>query len=176
MIPRVLRALLCALALPATANALAAAPVVNWPAGWQPEEVTVDAHAAASSLSRQRAVKYDATGTPVMVMELTMTEVAPDHVVNVQGVLLEMRKRVQKDFSAGGYQSVCNRIHPSKLAQLTAFETTCTVTRNGEHVLSQTLVTAVDARRAFVFSYAGQAAEFSLNQAQILATRNSLQL
>ncbi len=92
-----------------------------------------------------------------MVMELTMSRVQAGHQVNLRSVLLEMRKSVQKDFFQGGYQSVCNRIHSATLSRLPALETTCTITQNGRHVLSQTLVAAVDADKAYVFSYAGQA-------------------
>lgn len=82
--------------LSAVSYARADAPVVTWPSGWEVETVPQDA--AHSAVSRQRAVKNDEGGTPVMVMELTMTQVESGHQVNLQGVLLEMRKSVQKDF------------------------------------------------------------------------------
>ena len=150
------------------------APVMTWPAGWQVEEVAQDD--ATSRVSRQRAVKNDSGGTPVMVMELTMTQVESGHQVNLEGVLLEMRKSVQKDFFQGGYQSVCNRIHPTTLSRLSALETTCTITQNGRHVLSQTLVAAVDADKAYVLSYAGQAEAYKASQEEIEAARNGLKL
>lgn len=155
------------------AGAHAEAPVITWPAGWQVEEIEGD---AASNVSRQRAVKNDQGGTPVMVMELTMTQVESSHQVNLEGVLLEMRKSVQKDFFQGGYQSVCNRIHPTTLSRLSALETTCTITQNGRHVLSQTLVAAVDADKAYVLSYAGQAEAYKASQEEIEAARNALKL
>ena len=156
----------------------AADPVITWPGGWEVEVLPQDGATAeaASRVSRQRAVKNDQGGTPVMVMELTMTQVESGHQVNLQGVLLEMRKSVQKDFAAGGYQSVCNKIHSSTLSRLSALETTCTITQNGRHVLSQTLVAALDADKAYVLSYAGQAEAYAASQDEILATRNSLKL
>ncbi|BCT33785.1 hypothetical protein PproGo58_32800 [Pseudomonas protegens] len=105
-----------------------------------------------------------------------MTQVERGHVVNLQGVLLEMRKSVQKDFARSGYQSVCNKIHAAQLSRLDALETTCTITQNGRHVLSQTLVAALDEDKAYVLSYAGQAAAYADSQDQILAVRNSLKL
>ncbi|VVQ20754.1 hypothetical protein PS938_04944 [Pseudomonas fluorescens] len=111
-----------------------------------------------------------------MVMELTMSPVQSDHRVNLEGVLLEMRKSVQKDFFQGGYQSVCTRIHSTTLSRLAALETTCTITQNGRHVLSQTLVAAVDADKAYVLSYAGQAEAYKASQGEIDAARNSLKL
>ncbi len=147
-------------------------PVVTWPEGWQVEVVPE----SASGVSRQRAVKNDQNGSPLMVMELTMSPVQSDHQVNLEGVLLEMRKSVQKDFFQGGYQSVCTRIHATTLSRLAALETTCTVTQNGRHVLSQTLVAAVDADKAYVLSYAGQAEAYKASQDEIDAARNSLKL
>lgn len=152
--------------------ARADAPVVTWPEGWQVEVVPE----SASGVSRQRAVKNDQNGSPLMVMELTMSPVQSDHQVNLEGVLLEMRKSVQKDFFQGGYQSVCTRIHATTLSRLAALETTCTVTQNGRHVLSQTLVAAVDADKAYVLSYAGQAEAYKASQDEIDAARNSLKL
>jgi hypothetical protein len=154
--------------------AQADAPIVSWPQGWEIEAVPQDD--ARPQVSRQRAVKHDQGGTPVMVMELTTTPVDSGHQVNLQGVLLEMRKSVQKDFFQGGYQSVCNKIHPATLSRLTALETTCTITQNGRHVLSQTLVAAVDADKAYVFSYAGQAEAYKASEDEIALARNSLKL
>ena len=148
------------------------APVVTWPEGWQIEAVPE----STSGVSRQRAVKNDQTGSPVVVMELTVSQVQSDHQVNLEGVLLEMRKSVQKDFFQGGYQSVCTRIHSTTLSRLAALETTCTITQNGRHVLSQTLVAAVDADKAYVLSYAGQAEAYKASQDEIDAARNSLKL
>jgi hypothetical protein len=155
-----------------SAAALADAPSITWPAGWEVQTLTD----AAPQVSRQRAVKNDADGNQVMVMELTMTPVESGHQVNLQGVLLEMRKSIQKDFFQSGYQSVCNRAHPANLGSLSALETTCTVTENGRHVLSQTLVAAVDADKAYVLSYAGQAEVYKASAEEIAAARNSLKL
>ena len=152
--------------------ARADAPVLTWPEGWQIEALPD----SASGVSRQRAVKNDRNGSPLLVMELTMSPVQSDHQVNLEGVLLEMRKAVQKDFFQGGYQSVCTRIHSTTLSRLAALETTCTVTQNGRHVLSQTLVAAVDTDKAYVLSYAGQAEAYKASQEEIEAARNSLKL
>lgn len=158
--------------------AQAADPVITWPEDWEVEVLAQDDATGEKlpKVSRQRAVKNDQNGTPVMVMELTMTEVEPGHQVNLQGVLLEMRKSLQKDFVLGGYQSVCNKIHAATLSRLSALETTCTVTQNGLHVLSQTLVAALDADKAYVLSYAGPAEAYAASQDEILALRNNLKL
>jgi len=165
-----------ALLLLALAGVAKAEPQVTWPQGWTVEPLPAQEGQEAGKVSRQRAVKSDAAGNPLMVMELTMTQVDTGHVVNLQGVLLEMRKSVQKDFAQGGYQSVCNKIHAAQLSRLEALETTCTITQNGRHVLSQTLVAALDGDKAYVLSYAGQAAAFADSRDEILAVRNGLKL
>lgn len=165
-----------ALILMALAGVVQADPQVTWPEGWTVEPVPPQEADQAAKVSRQRAVKNDAAGNPQMVMELTMTQVDSGHVVNLQGVLLEMRKSVQKDFAQGGYQSACNKIHAAQLSRLEALETTCTITQNGRHVLSQTLVAALDGDKAYVLSYAGQAAAYADSKDQVLAVRNSLKL
>ncbi|MGE7958846.1 DUF4946 domain-containing protein [Pseudomonas sp. NPDC089530] len=169
---------LCLLApwllLPALAEA--ADPVITWPVGWQIEALPESPAQGAGKVFRQRAVKNDAGGTPLMVMELTQTQVESGHQVNLQAVLLEMRKSVQKDFGRGGYQSVCTRIHETTLSRLAALETTCTITENGRHVLSQTLVAATDGDKAYVLSYAGQAAAYAESQEEVRSVRSSLQL
>lgn len=178
MIMRLSFKTLCLLApcLLVPALAEAADPVITWPSGWQIEELPQAATEESAKVFRQRAVKNDAGGTPLMVMELTMTQVERGHQVNLQGVLLEMRKSVQKDFGRGGYQSVCTRIHDTTLSRLAALETTCTITENGRHVLSQTLVAAVDGDKAYVLSYAGQAAVYAESQEEIREVRSSLKL
>lgn len=158
------------------ATGVQADPEIAWPQGWIVEPIPSQGEDPTTKVSRQRAVKNDAAGNPQMVMELTMTRVASGHVVNLQGVLLEMRKSVQKDFAQGGYQSVCNKIHAAQLSRLDGWETTCTITQNGRHVLSQTLVAALDGDKAYVLSYAGQATAYTDSREEILAIRNNLKL
>ncbi|WP_106803788.1 DUF4946 domain-containing protein [Pseudomonas sp. S5D5] len=157
---------------------MAADPEIHWPSGWQVEEVVPDdqAPAAPATVSRQRAIKNDENGTTLMVMELTGTPIEAGHKVNLQGVLLEMRKSIQKDFAQGGYQSVCTKMHPTTLSRLDALETTCVITENGRHVLSQTLVGAVDTDKAYVFSYAGQAQTYEASEDEVSSVRDSLKL
>ncbi len=152
-------------------------PEIHWPSGWQVEEVEPDAAAGKSqAVTRQRAIKNDENGQTLMVMELTGTPVEAGHQVNLQGVLLEMRKSIQKDFAQGGYQSVCTKMHAATLSRLDALETTCVITENGRHVLSQTLVGAVDKEKAYVFSYAGQAQAYEASQDEVNSVRDSLKL
>ena len=157
---------------------LAGDPQIHWPSGWQVEEVVPDGEAAAKpeTVSRQRAIKHDENGNTLMVMELTATPIEAGHVVNLQGVLLEMRKSIQKNFAQDGYQSVCSKMHPTTLSELEALETTCVITENGRHVLSQTLVGAVDTDKAYVLSYAGQAETYEASKDEVSSVRDSLKL
>ncbi len=157
---------------------LAADPEIHWPSGWQVEEVVPDGETPEKpqAVSRQRAIKNDENGATLMVMELTGTPIDAGHKVNLQGVLLEMRKSIQKDFAQGGYQSVCSKMHPTTLSHLEALETTCVITENGRHVLSQTLVAAVGAERAYVFSYAGQTQAYEASKDEVSSVRDSLKL
>jgi len=157
---------------------MAADPEIHWPSGWQVEEVVPDDKAPVTPqpVSRQRAIKNDENGATLMVIELTGTPIEAGHKVNLQGVLLEMRKSIQKDFAQGGYQSVCSKMHPTTLSRLDALETTCVITENGRHVISQTLVGAVDADKAYVFSYAGQADAYEASKDEVSSVRDSLKL
>ena len=170
--------LLSAVCLLASPSVLAAEPEIHWPSGWQVEPIVPDDEASTTPqvTSRQRAIKNDENGATLMVMELTGTPIEAGHKVNLQGVLLEMRKSIQKDFAQGGYQSVCSKIHPSTLSRLEALETTCVITENGRHVLSQTLVGALDVDKAYVFSYAGQAQAYEASKEEVSSVRSSLKL
>ncbi|MFJ4143051.1 DUF4946 domain-containing protein [Pseudomonas sp. NPDC089734] len=155
----------------------AADAMIVWPAGWEVESLPATAQADQPSVQlRQRAVKNDQAGNPSMVMELTQSRLAPGHEVNVQAVLLEMRKSVQVNFARGGLQSVCTHVRESQLSVVPALETTCTVTQNGVHVLTQTLVAAASKEMAWSLSYAGSADGYAANKDEALRIRDSLKL
>lgn len=160
--------------------ALAADAVIVWPSDWE-----VDALPPAQPQSnpdspavqiRQRAVKKDDNGDPAMVVELTQTRLQPGHEVNVQNVLLEMRKAVQVNFVRSGFQSVCTKMKDSALSDVPAMETTCTITQNGAHVMTQTLVAAANSATAWSLSYAGSADGYAANKDEVLRIRDSLRL
>jgi hypothetical protein len=153
--------------------------VIVWPSGWQVEDLSdgqAPAQAQRQAQSRQRAAKIDDAGNPVMVMELTQSDLAPGHEVNVEGVLLEMRKAVQVNFARTGFQSVCTRIRQTTLDTVPALETTCTITQNGVHVMTQTLVAAANKEAAWSLSYAGSTDGYAANKEEALQIRNTLKL
>ncbi|MGN2407553.1 DUF4946 domain-containing protein [Pseudomonas viridiflava] len=176
--PKCRLSLLSLFLLTCIAPAQAADVMIIWPAGWEVESMptAADAPSQPSVQVRQRAVKNDQSGNPLMVMELTQTRLAPGHEVNVQGVLLEMRKAVQVNFAKSGFQSVCTHVRDGKLSVVPALETTCTVTQNGVHVLTQTLVAAANKEKAWSLSYAGSAEGYAANKDEALQIRESLRL
>ncbi|RMU82430.1 hypothetical protein ALP22_04703 [Pseudomonas coronafaciens pv. porri] len=169
---------LCLCLLAGAAPAHAADAMITWPAGWEVESLPAEAGAAVkpSVQVRQRAVKNDQNGNPLMVMELTQTRLTPGHEVNVSGVLLEMRKSIQVNFARSGLQSACTHVRESRLSVVPALETTCTITQNGVHVLTQTLVAAASKEMAWSLSYAGSAEGYAANKEEALRIRESLQL
>lgn len=158
--------------------AQAAGSSITWPAGWEVEPVPPSDAAAPPQTSqiRQRGVKNDDNGDPVMVVELTESQLQAGHAVNVQGVLLEMRKAIQVNFARSGFQSVCTQMKAGTLSEMPAMETTCTITQSGVHVMTQTLVAAASTDRAWSLSYAGSAAGYASNKDDVMRIRESLQL
>jgi len=170
--------LLSGLLLSSPITAVAADAMVVWPSDWEVEALPPPESSSdrPSVQLRQRAVKNDQNGDPAMVVELTQTRLQPGHEVNVQGVLLEMRKAVQMNFAHGGFQSVCTKMKDSALSEVPAMETTCTITQNGVHVMTQTLVAAASKEMAWSLSYAGSAGGYVANKDEVLRIRDSLRL
>lgn len=153
----------------------AADTLVVWPADWEVESLPV-ADAQSPLQMRQRAVKKDQAGNPAMVVELSQSRLQAGHEVNVQGVLLEMRKAVQVNFVRSGFQSVCTQVKPGTLSGVASLETTCTITQNGGHVMTQTLVAAASKEMAWSLSYAGSAQGYEENKEEVLRIRDGLRL
>ena len=171
--------ILACLCLPMGLNLAAAADgMIVWPSDWEVEALPPSPSTPdqPSVQIRQRAVKSDQNGDPAMVVELTQTRLQPGHDVNVQGVLLEMRKAVQVNFVRSGFQSVCTKMKDSTLSEVPAMETTCTITQNGAHVMTQTLVAAANKEMAWSLSYAGSADGYAANKDEVLRIRDSLRL
>ena len=146
---------------------------ITWPAGWEIQAIPPEPD---DSSVRQRAVKNDANGDPQMVMELTQSTLVPEHKVNMEAVLLQMRKTLQQNFAKGGYQSACSKINSSTLGGLEALQTTCKITQNGNHVITQTLVAATQGNSAYALSYAGPADGYKANEPEVKGIRASLRL
>lgn len=158
--------------------AYAADAMILWPAGWEVESLPATSESASqpSIQLRQRAFKKDQAGDPNMIMELTQTRLTQGHDVNVQGVLLEMRKAIQVNFARDGLQSACTHAREVKLGGVPGMESTCTITQNGVHVMTQTLVAAATAQQAWSLSYAGSTEGYEANKQEVLRIRDSLRL
>ena len=152
--------------------------MVIWPSAWVVEALTPDTSGPGlpEVQTRQRAVKNDENGDPAMVVELTQTRLQPGHEVNVAGVLLAMRKAVQVNFARGGFQSVCTPVKETLLSQIPARETSCTITQNGVHVMTQTLVAAANTQMAWSLSYAGSTTGYAANKDEVQQIRDSMRL
>ncbi|OCR22219.1 hypothetical protein AFK24_24165 [Pseudomonas syringae] len=152
--------------------------MITWPEGWQIESMPPEADATGKPAAqlRQRAVKNDQAGNPMMVMELTQSALVAGHQVNVEGVLLEMRKAIQVMFARSGFQSVCTRTRQGTLSQIPALETTCTITQNGVHVMTQTLVAAASKNMAWSLSYAGSADGYAATKEEARRIRDGVRL
>ncbi len=150
--------------------------MIAWPGGWQIQPQPSMSKPGGGDARRERAVKNDAGGNPLMVVELTRTTLQPGHQVNLQAVLLEMRRAVQFNFSHGGYQSRCTPIHDSLLGDLPAVETTCEIQLDGGHVLTQTLVAAAQQSTAYSLSYAGSADGYEATEDEVMGIRRELKL
>ena len=186
------------LCLAMSPGAQAADGMIIWPAGWEVESIPQEpaktapprldtprpAESAVASPPtdkpliqlRQRALKNDANGNPAMVMELTQSRLQQGHKVNVEGVLLAMRKAVQVNFVRTGFQSVCTKMKDTTLSSFAAMETTCTITQNGVHMMTQTLVAAASEDTAWSLSYAGSAQGYADNKDEVAGIRESLRL
>lgn len=158
---------------------------VAWPSGWQVQSLPNASSDAPSeppntadkpAIIRQRAGKISQNGDPSMVVELTQSPIQPGHNVNVSAVLMQMRKSVQINFAHDGYQSACSIFHETTLGLLPAMQTTCQISLNGGHVITQTLVMAVGKSTAYAFTYAGKTDQYSASADEVKQIRDSLQL
>lgn len=152
--------------------------LITWPGDWEVQAVPSSdpASTGTGATVRQRGVKNDANGDPLMVMELSRSALQPSHQVNLPGVLLEMRKALQINFVRRGFMSVCTRIHDSQLGNLRAAETTCKITQNGGLVMTQTLVAATSNGMAYALSYAGSVEGYKAVEAEVQGIRAGLRL
>lgn len=146
---------------------------IAWPPGW---DVQAMPSPAGSGVTRERAVRADANGDPEMIVELTQTPLEPGHDVNLEAVVLQMRKVTQVSLQNQGYQSACTPVKAGTLGRQASAQTTCEIVLNGGHVMTQTLVAASGEDNAWSLSYAGTVAGYAAHQAEVDGIRNSLVL
>ena len=148
---------------------------VVWPEGWSvsrsPEEVVADA-----PLIRQRGVRLAEDGSQELIMEVTRSRLAADASINVENVILEMRKALQKDFLRQGFQAACSKPRAVRLGGLEGLEVRCGISRNGTEVLKQTLQVALGDGAAYSLTYAAQAERYAALAGEIESVKAGISL
>lgn len=144
---------------------------VHWPEGWS---VTRSPEGAA--IVRQRGVRLDGSGEQAVVMEVTRSRLAADASINVERVILEMRKALQKDFLRQGFQAACSKPQSAKLGGLDGMEVRCGVSQNGTEVLKQALQVAIGDGVAYSLTYAAPAGRYPELRDEIESVKAGLRL
>ncbi|AGI23785.1 hypothetical protein H681_09555 [Pseudomonas sp. ATCC 13867] len=161
-------------ALLASGSAWADMQVV-WPEGWSVSRTPEDA-AADAPVIRQRGVRMAEDGSQALVMEVTRSRLAADASVNVEKVIVEMRKALQKDFLRQGFQAACSRPQAVKLGGLEGLEVRCGISRNGTEVLKQALQVALGAGAAYSLTYAAPAEHYAALAGEIESVKAGISL
>ncbi|WP_152222205.1 DUF4946 domain-containing protein [Pseudomonas sp. SCB32] len=161
-------------ALLASGPALAEMQVI-WPSGWNvsrsPEPAAVDA-----PLIRQRGVRLAEDGSQELVMEITRSRLGAGTSINVENVIVEMRKALQKDFLRQGLQAACSKPQAVKLGDLDGLEVRCGISRNGTEVLKQALQVALGDGVAYSLTYAVPAERYAALADEIESVKAGISL
>lgn len=148
---------------------------VIWPEGWtvsrSPEEAAADA-----PVVRQRGVRLAADGSQELIMEITRSRLGVDTSINVENVIVEMRKALQKGFLRQGLQAACSKPQGVRLGGLEGLEVRCGISRNGAEVLKQALQVAVGGGAAYSLSYAAPAERYAVLVGEIEAVKAGIGL
>lgn len=144
---------------------------VHWPEGWS---VTRSPEGAA--IVRQRGVRLDESGGQAVVMEVTRSRLGADASINVERVILEMRKALQKDFLRQGFQAACSKPQAAMLGGLDGLEVRCGISQNGAEVLKQSLQVAIGEGVAYSLTYAAPAERYSELKEEIESVKAGLRL
>ncbi|QRY76888.1 DUF4946 domain-containing protein [Pseudomonas sp. PDNC002] len=133
---------------------------VIWPQGWEVSRSPVDA-AVDAPVIRQRGVRVGEDGSQELVMEVTRSRLGTVASVNVENVIVEMRKALQKDFMRQGFQAACSKPLDAKLGGLDGLEVHCGISQNGTEVLKQTLQVALGDGAAYSLTYAAPSGRYA---------------
>ncbi|MCP8465000.1 DUF4946 domain-containing protein [Pseudomonas sp. ZM23] len=144
---------------------------VHWPEGWA---VTRSPEGAA--IVRQRGVRLDESGGQAVVMEVTRSRLAVDASINVERVILEMRKALQKDFLRQGFEAACSKPKAAMLGGLDGLEVRCGISQNGAEVLKQSLQVAIGEGVAYSLTYAAPAERYPELKKEIESVKAGLRL
>lgn len=164
------------LLLACMASGLAAASgLAEWPEGWQVTR-SPEAPDEAAALRRERGVRLATDGSQALVVEITRSRLAEAKDVDLQRVILQMRKSLQVDFLRQGFQAACSKPRQAVLGGLDALELVCSVSQNGNEVLKQVVQVALGREAAYSLTYAAPAAEYPQRLAEMAAFKAGLRL
>lgn len=162
--------LLCAASGLATAAGLA-----EWPEGWQVTR-SPEAPDDATVLRRERGVKLAADGSQALVVEITRSRLAEVKDVDLQRVILQMRKSLQVDFLRQGFQAACSKPRQASLGGLDGLELVCSISQNGNEAMKQGVQVALGKEAAYSLTYAAPAADYPQRLAEVAALKAGLRL
>lgn len=160
----------CFVAGPAEADALLA-----WPGTWQVSRVP-EVWDGDTEVVRERGVRLAADGSQALVMELTRSRLGRQGEVDVQRVILQMRKSLQIDFLRQGFQAACGKPREARLGGLEGVMLVCSISQNGNEVMRQVLQVALGERAAYSLTYAAPVARYRELAGEVEALKAGLQL
>lgn len=134
---------------------------IDWPVGWKSSVLSSPIDTQGKPIgSRQRAILEDKDGKQVAAMEITRVTLN-EHIVNIENVIVIMRKALQQHYSGLGLLATCSRLTSVQVGDLSGLQTTCLMMASGKKVLKHTLVTAVGGQASYSLEYAAVPEVFS---------------
>ncbi len=109
-------------------------------------------------------------------MEITRSRLGAGTSINVENVIVEMRKALQKDFLRQGLQAACSKPQAVKLGDLDGLEVRCGISRNGTEVLKQALQVALGDGVAYSLTYAVPAERYAALADEIESVKAGISL
>nr|WP_256345815.1 DUF4946 domain-containing protein [Pseudomonas putida] len=135
---------------------------VAWPVGWKSSVLPSPIDAQGKPIgSRQRAILHDKDGKQVAAMEITRITALNEYAVNIENVIVTMRKALKQHYAGLGLLATCSRPTSTQVGDLSGLQTTCHMMASGKKVLKHTLVTAAGGQVTYSLEYAADPAIFS---------------
>ncbi|TLX57713.1 hypothetical protein DN826_07485 [Stutzerimonas nosocomialis] len=182
MFPRVptmpFRAPLAVLALLFCSAALAESFEVDWPAGWEVEQMPAPQSPFEPEVSgeRQRAMKLKPNGEQEVVVEITRLPLSPSVEIDLDKVLRQMRQGIQLGFAQNLLLTACQPPADTEMGDLPAREVRCDISQQGTPVLQQNLLMARNDKAVYSLSYAMPVANAAALEETLETLRKSLRL
>ena len=174
--PKLVPTLLSLCLLVGVLSARAGGLQVVWPAGWEVSEMPAPHSPLEEGVTgeRQQAVKLQADGSQALVLELTRMPLAAGAAVNLENLLMEMRKGLQLGFARSGLLASCSKPQATTLGHIAAHEVQCTISQQGNPALKQTLLAARGTDTIYSLTYAMPVERENEVAGEVQALRDSL--